>query len=135
MRTIKFRAWSTHSDKGHWIHPSQMRIYLDGSQEHHVWDSEWSKGDDGVILMQSTGLFDKNGVEIWEGDVVRGQFQYGDDFGQATGEIEEIIKVVRWDEGMQKWPGFQVGEINFGEFPVEVLGNIYETPELLNDPT
>lgn len=129
MRTIKFRAWDT--KRNQWIPADDISVGGDGRIWLNLELLGWVECPAHIILMQSTGLFDKNGVEIWEGDVVRGQFQYGDDFGQATGEIEEIIKVVRWDEGMQKWPGFQVGEINFGEFPVEVLGNCFENPHLL----
>lgn len=74
-------------------------------------------------LMQSTGLKDKNGTEIYEGDIVK--------------NIYDEIYVVKWfDAGFhleEKYNGgFDYFELHFGDNK-EVIGNIYENPELLED--
>lgn len=79
---------------------------------------------DDVILMQSTGLFDKNGVEIFEGDVIVAMSQGV----EAIGEVKRRI-----DGYWLMYPSWQHGEfwhivenVDTGETGVEVIGNIYE---------
>ena len=81
------------------------------------------------ILMQATGLNDKNGKEIYEGDVVVAMSQ----------GVKAIGKVKRRIDGYWlMYPAWQHGElwhivenVDTGETGVEVIGNIYENPELL----
>lgn len=89
---------------------------------------------DDIVLMQSTGLLDKNGQEIFEGDIVK---RYKSPFFKAEWEyqIETVIK-----EKASLLLGRKFGK-NFGTIPfdspfaksdlLEVVGNIYENPELL----
>ena len=83
-----------------------------------------------VILMQSTGLKDKNGKEIFEGDVVR-QVRT-----QPTTENETITGVVTMLEGAwlimndcEQLASYLWSETDENE----IIGNIYENPELLED--
>lgn len=90
--------------------------------------STWPISFDDVVLMQSTGLFDKNGVEIFEGDVIR--------FTSVLGEDE--IRQVTFENGCF---GIMLERVHVGfgmikflsevEYSFEVIGNIYENPELL----
>lgn len=82
-------------------------------------------------LMQSTGLRDKNGMEIYEGDIVK--------FPEFNGDI--YITPVVWDKSCAcfglsfsgKYPiSFDYLEEFYTELKdIEVVGNIYENPELL----
>ena len=77
-----------------------------------------------AILMQYTGLKDKNGKEIYEGDIIR----------ESDGDGGYIYaKVVYYKDGfMGKEKGFEP-EYPISDFKneTEVIGNIYENPELL----
>ena len=68
--------------------------------------------------MQFTGLKDKNGKEIYEGDVVR----------YSANKEEHISEVVYIESffGVEKHTG-----ILSSFYPIEIIGNIYENPELL----
>ncbi len=93
----------------------------------------------GCPIMQFTGLHDKNGKEIWEGDIIEFDHQ---DFRKKTGPIMLRAEVVYF------WAQFRISAKLPGEFPrimphptldldlrinriCEVLGNIHEHPELL----
>lgn len=92
--------------------------------------TEMSVEFDEITLMQSTGLFDKNGKEIFEGDVVR-QVRT-----QPTTENETITGVVTMLEGAwlimndnEQLASYLWSETNENE----IIGNVYENPELLED--
>lgn len=84
-----------------------------------------------VILMQSTGLKDKNGVEIFEGDVVAVEnhpFQRKEDSGAGI-EIEGNY-VVGWSQHDLTWCAGDLLLARLKSY-VRVIGNIYENSELL----
>lgn len=161
MRTIKFRGKSI--DSGEWLYgyltPSpKPQIYLNAKYSISV-STEILHSVDRYIyevetetVGQFTGLLDKNGKEIYEGDVIRiteyenkgmplfdkenlEQFSLDELKGKITGED---LSVVAFDEG-----GFFTNDYWFHAFfgdmrksnpiyELEVLNNIHDTPELLN---
>jgi uncharacterized phage protein (TIGR01671 family) len=83
-------------------------------------------------LMWYTGLKDKNGKEIWEGDIVRFNQCCGGDY-----EKDGLIGFIKYDEGC-----FQIWDYNKNEYicdlispvlnkEIEVIGNINENIELI----
>lgn len=99
----------------YWINPTELKSY-------HVRN---------IDLMQSTGLIDRNGVEIFEGDVVAVEnhpFQRKED-SSAGMEIEGDY-VVGWNQHDLTWCA---GDLLLARLKpyVRVIGNIYENSELL----
>lgn len=79
----------------------------------------------GFILLQFTGLLDKNGKEIYEGDIVRISKRVK--MPQIVGYIEDEACF-----GFVYDSGEPMRNINPSEIPLlEVIGNLYENPELL----
>ena len=91
----------------------------------------WRKQSD-VIIMQSTGLFDINDKEIFEGDIVRISMRIGKRTTTSIGAVEfdkfEVCFRIRNELG-----GHYVTMYHVRYF--EVIGNIYQNPELLEEKT
>lgn len=126
-RKIAFRAWDTVEKK---MRYEALEIRDIGLGEGSVVASKEVQTDHPLKWMQYTGLKDRNGEEIWEGDIIATR-QHGTD-------ILVNHKVVEWDDKRSGFKPFADSESNCGccgggEYPeyCEVGGNIYENPELL----
>lgn len=116
-REIKFKAWDV-----------ERKILIN-------WEDlclEWNYGETShlpsdIILMQFTGIIDRTGVEIYEGDIVRIQHPHGGDFSDTKGEV------YYWEVEGAFYHGNLAGRPPKRLWDYcEVIGNIYENPELLD---
>ena len=89
----------------------------------------WNKN---VVLMQSTGLHDKNGVEIFEGDVVNINHTFRNPMtGSGTLTLNKNFEVV-FINGMFTREGSSMGLSKDLKY-LTVVGDVYKNPELLED--
>jgi uncharacterized phage protein (TIGR01671 family) len=134
-REIKFRFWRPDgvmiSDHEGWVENIGINEALKYSAEY------------GYKIMQYTGLKDKNGKEIYEGDVLTCPHY------PANGSMHYLYHKVMWDEKLSLFKAVSIGnpegeEIKAHGNPMlwvylksepkgEVIGNIYETPSLLTN--
>ena len=115
-RTIKFRAWDT--ERKEMLLPGRL-CHLEGYATEALKESAPY-----LILMQFTGLKDKNGKEIYEGDILE------------TSKTFHLLKkfVVVFKDGSFVPDNFVVLALNKNPFSeYEVIGNIFENPELLKE--
>lgn len=117
MRELKFRAWNI--KKKWWERLFNYCLTLDGSVVEHDYCSEGPLPDvshtNEFILCQFTGLLDKNRKEIYEGDIII--------------RSKNFREVVEWDPVRMGWLPFVESTV-LGREP-EVIGNIFENPELV----
>jgi len=129
QREIKFRAW----DEIHKIMHNDFQFIKSGNEGNDwiVFTSDRQTLNDfphpfedpylqkQLKIMQFTGLLDKNGREIYEGDVIKWIHKHGDF------EPTEQVSTVEYQKYSDGWIGYEV----FND--AEVIGNLYENPELL----
>ena len=124
MREIKFKAW----DKKKMLNRFEITQdgcigYTDMFETYHPLTE--------AVLIQYTGFKDKNGKEIYECDIVEIPDDY-DKYGFFAGEIREVyfafgafrLKPIRNENA--------IGNYLEDNLELEVIGNIFENPELLN---
>lgn len=118
----KFRMWNRITSKLHCVYG----LYFDSKEVQYtdeVGILRFIKFEN-TILMQSTGLRDKNGKEIFEGDIVK---MAKDVYSDPT-----YYEIVRHRGGAYRLESNQHGcELWLRHTNCEVIGNIYENPELL----
>lgn len=136
-RIIKFRIWSmdqfyykclvgntTDTNDTNWTCPM---VYH---------NENWVHCDNGVI-QQFTGLHDKNGKEIYEGDIIEYAFDFDNE--KLKKKSKKYIGVVKYHQPHCSFqlckPSNENGFVfNAGHFCVfEIIGNIYEHPNLITD--
>jgi len=130
MREIKFRMW----DKKHkkWADVNQLTdwntydifaVVLKGN--HHCPYQVFSvKSDVEYDLLQYTGLKDKNGKEIYDGDIVKSWDEESEDADEYIDEVKlNLISGIWFGKNRYCHLGLPRG--------FEVIGNIYENPDLL----
>lgn len=129
MREIKFRAWIESVAKGETglYYPTVFELIHDGSVDRFFTNEYRFKSDTcKFTLMQYTGLKDKNGVEIYEGDIISWSIL------PLNENVKKVRDVVIYRNGAfsTKERIALLGTLEPHREP-EVIGNIYENPELV----
>lgn len=121
----KLRAWDKEDE-----HMSYGEVeYFDDSINYRF-DHFCLGADEDVEFMQSTGLTDKNGTEIYEGDVINCRNSFRNPMtGSGSLSLNSDFKII-FENGEFKAKGFDIRLKNILSYS-EVIGNIYENPELL----
>lgn len=128
MKNLKFRAWDKHEQK------------MFASDELIIWNNNVYANDskklscnhligwtiDEEYLMQSTGLFDKKGVELFEGDILADLDESGDELVY----LYVIYKDGKFMAVENEEHGYSADLIDCTTYH-SVVGNIYENAELL----
>lgn len=138
MRTIKFRAkGSGHWRYGQYVHTGQNpsfpfnRDYTDHILYSDNYGIHFIPITDTDTIGQFTGLYDKNGKEIYEGDLLECE------------KLPKVFSEVYWNNSMTAFclaihtitEGIDYGTTPLSEvmskYPLRIVGNIYDNPELL----
>jgi len=121
MREIKFRAWND---------ISKEMLYHGKDIQGLIWWNEFGEIQSlaKAELMQSTGLKDKNGKEIYEGDILAAPHTYN---------IEIIYKnggfLMEFFDDIGEKCEYHLNKELIEQDDLEIIGNKYENPELLGD--
>ncbi len=113
MRQIKFRAWD---EKLKMMMPE---VDLSGPLQSYKW-----LGRTDLPIMQFTGLLDKNGKEIYEGDIVK---------CRHIDVPAQVVYEIALGYGLRDTKNHWQGQLKTYAEDYEIIGNIYENPELLED--
>jgi uncharacterized phage protein (TIGR01671 family) len=124
-REIKFRAWDKKAQVmlpvEQWANKSWIAVPIQvGAEE---WELNQLKMED-IELMQYTGLKDKNGKEIYDRDIVKMK-SYSDD------QLVVFDEMTMTGCGCHNGYGYELPQENNDPDEWEIIGNIYENPELL----
>ncbi|EPI26575.1 YopX family protein [Enterococcus faecium] len=133
----KFRAWDKKTETIQEVESisfKEKKLVI--NQKSVAWfNSDYIRNFDDIELMQSTGLKDKNGVEMFEGDIVIINVNNGfDRLFDEKSVIKEskfhsglICKLVKFDAE------YRIFHDPIFDYEYEVIGNIYENSELLEE--
>lgn len=119
-RVIKFRFWNSFNR----IMNYPSIEYKDHLSKFFIEHDLALGGENNPILMQFCGLHDKNGKEIFEGDIV---LYVGENYSSNTPQI--IVNRIGYEFSCEDSIDKELGDL-YG-FTLEIIGNIYENPELL----
>ena len=129
MTTLKFRAWDKKCNE---MFKDTFAITESGQviivEQESVFDTPDYVFTDDLIIMQSTGLFDEYGKEIFDGDILH----------TTDNELAKVF----WNDDLAGWfvdflyeiaELSEVADIQSSRSICAIVGNIYENPELMEE--
>lgn len=125
MREIKFRAWDRFKQRWSNYKINDGTVYF-MDKNTGVWYGSYNKRYKDFNLMQYTGLEDKNGKEIYEGDILFESF--GERYYKVIFENGSFRAEFKGD-----FEEYSFDLIDVVAQGCEVVGNIYENPELMEE--
>lgn len=111
MQPIKFRFWN----KEHKVYEFRYLINNEGMIIDPMESNYPLNNQDNIIIEQFTSLYDRKGKEIYEGDIFKRPYSYKELY-----IVDDIMNL-----------GFYIYEMGWESNDIEVIGNIHETPKLL----
>ena len=116
MRELKFRAWD--NLKKEWL-KKKVYHFNPHFNDEGIGEFRLPQHPAGHTIQQFTGLKDKNGKEIYEGDIISGEF-YDTEYHHAETIKHEVV----FNNG-----AYNIASSNWHKPTLEIIGNIFETPE------
>jgi uncharacterized phage protein (TIGR01671 family) len=129
MREIKFRAWNSY-EKQFIANGDVLDLYYSAKCNALMFDNDNYELPNNIIFLQYTGLKDKNGKEIYEGDIIIQNEEEWDpqivEYGIQRVDAFDVMGWSIWDfyEDINNKTGKRL------QSNIEIIGNIYENPEL-----
>ena len=124
MRPIEFRTWDGETMR------QLDKMYVGAGQigfsDDYYVDLNDNDHED-VVLMQFTGLLDKNGTKIFEGDYAISDHKLYGEYEQGVVEFTHTGQYVLAQGSFKT----SIHDLVFNDWKLEVIGNIYQSPELL----
>jgi uncharacterized phage protein (TIGR01671 family) len=133
MRELKFRVWD--KKESEWLALGATGIdCLSGKLVDYEYEGQTKANQENYIVEQFTGLKDKNGKEIYEGDIVEEDIDFNSRMTDGTFRYR-----VYWDDSLLCWALDPIGKESIHDelwqtnLSRRVIGNIHENAELLEE--
>jgi len=122
MRTLKFRIWDHAEER---FLPYPCWINSQNGNEFMAFDRYFDNKEEGCVIQEFSGILDKHGNEIFEGDIVRYSYRMHEhDIEETRGEVYFEDGIFHIDRSME----WATNDVSFITNSLEIVGNIFTNP-------